>query len=801
MWDASPVPRRRFLQGLGVVAGFAALPMRPGQAARRGGALAQGKWYAGDTHVHTDHSSDGSFTRQAYQQIGPGNVSVADQIGQGERMGLDWMPITDHRSYDQHWDPLWTSAALLLIPGEEANGAPHAICLGAVDVVVDGANPPGSASHRHLQQSIWEAHAQDAAWSTAHPDTVSPDNLSAVGPDLIEVWNRSAIPDNEIDFAEGRWNNGFRSGVTGACDCHFREVWGIAGPGQPTTWVFARELSERGILDGLRSGRTTIALSPLGTFLTLEADFDGDGIYEAMGGDEVLATPGTKGNLRVRVQRGVGSTLLLHAAPGRSAPPLASITITALDETHVIPVTVPAGQSWWRAELRGVDEPAGVSTQPADNVPKQANQLQALAAPLFVSGGAPALPVPEQPVPAPSGQDAASVVLGDLGRFTGFPDVAVGPQGPHVVAEEHTGAAASVVYLSPGGGRTVLAKGAARLPKVAVSGDDVWVAWQDERAGALPRNPQIYLRRSRNGGRTWGKARRLSDGRGRQERVALTLRPDGVPVVAWQAATGAAVDVLAIVVGVDSAPVNVSAPGKVVDPGQPTDTRTAHFPASLFPDVTAAPDGTVVVTWQDNRHDPDPLFTGHMPAPGQPQSGGTDPDSWEPMVATRRPGAPGWSDPVRVSPRADRAGCHPAVAAAADGTVVCAWDSRRLSSSGANAAVLAATSTDGGATWSAAVEVDPAGDFYSQRPRLSLDPDAVMRVVWYDSRSADWRWQVRTARLVGNQWQPAGEVLRAGCNTWPSVDGGVVVATSDRDARPQRDRTQRVVLVSVAGAP
>ena len=87
----------------------------------------------------------------------PGNLPVADQIGHGERIGLDFMPLTDHRTSDQHWDPGWKSSNLLLIPGEEANGSPHAIVLGAVDTVVDGANPPGSAGSRHVQQSIWDA--------------------------------------------------------------------------------------------------------------------------------------------------------------------------------------------------------------------------------------------------------------------------------------------------------------------------------------------------------------------------------------------------------------------------------------------------------------------------------------------------------------------------------------------------------------------------------------------------------------------------------------------------------------------
>ncbi|MCW2571218.1 MAG: hypothetical protein JWO88_1276, partial [Frankiales bacterium] len=164
-------------------------------------AIAGGSWLAGDTHVHDDHSSDGSFIRQGVSQQGPGNLSVGEQIGEGERIGLQWMPLTDHRTYDQHWDPQWTSSALLLVPGEEANGSPHATCLGAIDNVVDGANPPGSPSHRHVQQSIWEAHAQDASWGIAHPDDTRIENDSVVGASTIETWNRASLPDVEIDYA------------------------------------------------------------------------------------------------------------------------------------------------------------------------------------------------------------------------------------------------------------------------------------------------------------------------------------------------------------------------------------------------------------------------------------------------------------------------------------------------------------------------------------------------------------------------------------------------------------------------
>lgn len=207
--------------------------------------------------------------------------------------------------------------------------------LGAIDTIVDGANPPGSPAFRHVQQSIWDAHAQDAAWSTAHPDdgeytpaTGPTDNASAQGMNTVEVWNVASNPDAQIDYTENRWNNGFRFGAVGASDCHFRELWGTASPGQPTTWVFASQRSVRGILDAIRAGRTSVSATPQGPFVTIEADVDGDGAFEAIGGDEVIVRDRElpkKARLRVRIRSGAGTKVLIYASPGRSAGPLATL--------------------------------------------------------------------------------------------------------------------------------------------------------------------------------------------------------------------------------------------------------------------------------------------------------------------------------------------------------------------------------------------------------------------------------------------------------------------------------------------
>src|SRR5262249_13800387 len=145
---------------------------------------------------------------------------------------------------------------------------------------------PGSPAFRHVQQSVWDAHAQNAVWSVAHPDdgeftrANGPNaNASVLGPNTVEVFNVAGDPDTQLDYAENRWNRGFRFGVTAASDCHFRELWGIAGPGQPTTWAFAASRSVRGVLDALHRGRTTVSASRGGPFVTLEAYIDGDGVF------------------------------------------------------------------------------------------------------------------------------------------------------------------------------------------------------------------------------------------------------------------------------------------------------------------------------------------------------------------------------------------------------------------------------------------------------------------------------------------------------------------------------------------
>jgi hypothetical protein len=755
-------------------------------------------------------------------------VSVSDQITQAILNGADFVPLTDHRSYDQHYDPLWESSSALLVRGEEANGAPHAIVLGAVDTIVQGANSPGQPDFQRMQWSIWDAHAQDANWDTAHPDDGetnadgSPNiDASAQGVDNIEVWNRASMPDVEIDYAETRWNLGFRTGVTGASDDHFRETWVLQGPLFPTTEVFAPNLSERGLVQGLRLGHTRIhakdSAGPVGTTgpdLLLEADMQLDGIYELVNGDEVAVPAGTKGQLRITIANGLGTSVYLYKSPGRSAGPLQTFTPTGVTSADVftVPITADSGPSWYRLEARGPGESSAIDlsaleafaenpTSPLPTSLELSNQLRGVSAPIFLG---PALidASPETPLPVDAGtDDGAKLITGAQGLFSGFPDIAVANGRSHVVSELHANGSSQVMYQALDATGTAIGSSVnlaptsttARFPKVAASGNDVWVVWQDERAGEVPHRPAIYLRHSTNGGTSWQAEQLVRSLGGRAEHPVVAVTVTGLPVVAWQEiSAGNAFDVMAQIIGKESAPINLSGSGKTTAAANAVDSRSARYPASVWPTVAVAPDGHIAVGWQDNRTDEDPLWTG-----GISYGNGTDPDNWQIMVAVRAPTATTWQTPSSIGSdtQADR---HPSIAYGADGSVVAAWDSKPLSSSGANLVVLSARSVDGGSTWNAPAAISTSAVGMGEFPHLGVDSNGQVRVVWHDCRSADWRWRIMTSSLDGGGiWSAASLIPSHGVNTWAATQAGQIVWASTRNAqRIQRDPTQQIMLLS-----
>lgn len=541
----------------------------------------------------------------------------------------------------------------------------------------------------------------------------------------------------------------------------------------------------------------------------LDADFDGDGVFETLAGEEVFVPAGTPGRLRLRVEGGLGSRAVVYAAPGRGAGPLANIILAGLPggDEHLIDIVTPQTPAWYRAELRsiGLAEPAsllfGLVLGPYDlgNLFQELlAQLRAATSPIFVSA-APVEPQGEFMPPDDLGvADGAEYALGAPGEFAGFADAAYDAATGtlHLVAEVHDPLATRVAYTArTADGRwtapIALADSAsARFPKVAVAGAQLVVAWQDERAGQVPRRPAIYARASRDGGASFGAEILVRGIDGRALHPDLALAADGTAHLVWQEIrSGEPFDVWYATVdpeGAVSEPLNLSREGKQIAAASPLDARSARYPASVWPAI--ALDAAVpLVVWQDNRSDIDPLWT------GQADTGeGTDPDDWQ-FAVLRLDGAAVVAQYLGAADAADR---HPDVIVDGAGRAHVVWDSKALRSSGANLRLLAATRAPDAQTFAAAQPVAEQPANSSRQPRLGLDAGGRALLAWFDSRSADWRWRVMSTAWDGAQWSDLRLLANRGVSSWPVPAGPYTVFASTRNAkRLQRDRTQQLFVV------
>jgi hypothetical protein len=179
-----------------------------------------------------------------------------------------------------------------------------------------------------------------------------------VVPDTVEVWNigpwvyQHPFPaSNDNDFSlqwyDGFLRAGYHVGITGGSDTHWVATDAAQGVGEPTTWVFVQNKSAQGILDGLRAHRTFVSALPpaaQGVQAFLEADNDGDGVYESIAGSTTAATA----RFRLRVNGAwEGSSVRIVTDAGSVQLPLRAATTTF----RLGQGGVPAGQKFVRVEV------------------------------------------------------------------------------------------------------------------------------------------------------------------------------------------------------------------------------------------------------------------------------------------------------------------------------------------------------------------------------------------------------------------------------------------------------------------
>lgn len=325
-------------------------------------------WYRGDLHMHDSHS-DGSCRSQAGEKV-PCPLYRTVEAAAGR--GLDFIAITDHNT-TSHYDAMRELQPyfdkLLLIPGREITTFEgHANVYGTtafVDFRLTSANVPNvndllaQVQHLHGLFSINHPGAPSGemcmgcGWTAPNTDFARVTAIEAVNGSTSEG------PYAGIPFWQAHLNQGFRLTGVGGSDNHDSDIrTAQPGPrtpspiGHPTTVVFARELSERAILDGIKAGHVFIDVQG-STDRRIELTAEADGVQAAMG-DVLHAAAGDKVHLMLSM------TALDGGHPeviedGQSVALMDVSPIQRKEEARSFDVQSDGKRHWIRINIRSSD--------------------------------------------------------------------------------------------------------------------------------------------------------------------------------------------------------------------------------------------------------------------------------------------------------------------------------------------------------------------------------------------------------------------------------------------------------------
>ena len=245
-------------------------------------------WYKGDLHVRSIH--------------GGGKESVKELVARAEKSGLDFIAITDRNTMDACYDADFQSKKVVLIPAMEWGTDDRGVAL----IYGPHTYPQLTSDIRDDQGVCQRVQAQGGIFAIAHPCfPTAPWQRGLAYVNAIEVWCREyrAVPpvaletfvpeygrrvDGKLKYSISRAVSRSELSANGQAVMFwdYEMVRGLkacpiagsfsSGPevpmGAPVTWVYAPEKSVRGILNGLRLGRTIISSDPDGPFIILTAD-------------------------------------------------------------------------------------------------------------------------------------------------------------------------------------------------------------------------------------------------------------------------------------------------------------------------------------------------------------------------------------------------------------------------------------------------------------------------------------------------------------------------------------------------
>ena len=314
----------------------------------------EARWYAGDFHVHSLESGDAQ-------------PSIDEVATFARSRGLDFVELSDHNTNSQldFINAVQVShPELLLIPGVEwTTYDGHANGVGAVDWVDHKIGQPGVT----VEGAVQAFHAQSALFSLNHPALQLGNlcfgcfwehELPAEQIDAVEIatvgWSQGGglFALNAIAIWDELCDAGGHPAALGGSDDHRAgvDLGTFQSPiGDPTTMVYASELSVAGILDGIRSGRTVVKLQgPDDPMIELTPSIVPEG--DTVSATEVTVTAVVTGGVspfdepyRIRFVR--------------DGEPAELVDITADPFEHTVTIAPPTeGETRLRAEVHVADD-------------------------------------------------------------------------------------------------------------------------------------------------------------------------------------------------------------------------------------------------------------------------------------------------------------------------------------------------------------------------------------------------------------------------------------------------------------
>lgn len=303
------------------------------------------RWYAGDLHVHSRESGDAK-------------PPLAEIAALARSRGLDFIEISDHNTTSQLEFFAAAQAAepdLLFIPGAEfTTYAGHANAIGATAWVDHKIGQPGvtiaAAAAAYAAQGALLSINHPAldlgdvcigcAWKHEIPIELAAVEVATGGLDKAGKF----FTDESIAFWDQLCGEGRHLAAIGGSDDHRAgvDLGTFDSPvGDPTTMIFADELSTPALLAGIAAGRTVVKLQGPGDPM-VELLSDNVELGDTITTDDAVTFSAT-------VTGAPAGSSVRFVRNGQAMPPIAIVDDPFVATVEAVP---PAeGEDRWRAEV------------------------------------------------------------------------------------------------------------------------------------------------------------------------------------------------------------------------------------------------------------------------------------------------------------------------------------------------------------------------------------------------------------------------------------------------------------------